>query len=118
MYKFDVHTHSFEAFYHLKNKDFPDVENIYAHALIGDQIWCTSGSGIIRFNPYQTEPSFDLVTFKDWLPTSGCGGIVAGPRGEAWITTKVGLIRWKSDDNVRIFKRTDGFFEDNPGIIR
>ncbi|MFM9983623.1 MAG: ATP-binding protein [Flavobacteriales bacterium] len=118
MYKFDVQTRQFEAFHHTGNKDFPNVENIFSHALIGDELWCATASGILRFNPYLSTPVFDLVTYEDWLPTSSSGTIVAGPRGEAWITTKLGLIRWRSDSNVRIFKRTDGFFEDNPGRMR
>lgn len=118
LYRFDTKAREFEFFCHHHNPQFPDVENIFNHALIGDQIWCTTSSGIIRFNPYDEVHAFDLVTYNDWLPTSGCFDIQPGPRNEAWITTSAGLIRWRADDNVRIFKRTDGFFENNPGNLR
>jgi signal transduction histidine kinase len=118
IYKFDIESRTFSAFcFEDGVSGFPEVSNIISMTYDGTRIWCGAEGGVIRFDPNVFPPAYELITTKEWLPSSTCGDIVCDQSKRIWISTRTGLVCWIDDEHVSILKKSDGLKRNNSGNL-
>ena len=89
--------------------NYTNSNTIQALALEGDYVWAGTSGGLVRWN--RRDGSYVKYTLADGLPTNDIWDIALDPKGQKWLATPAGVVRFDGQNWVT-YTTADGLAND------